>query len=179
MVASRASQAWAPIIDELSAPPEAAFPASDSPASGIRLTPSARKIAARKRLVHEVMTWPAHRVSPLLSVAHALVFVERLGLDHLPVVSFAELVGVVCASDLREAPSDALVHDLMSHDPVVIHAGTTLLDAAAELEETAGGCLVVPWNGSFGTVTRADLARAGLPLGDGEPSYYRDVGGQE
>ncbi len=153
MVVLQSSQIWPPLLDEDSLPPE----------SGIRLAaPSARQSEARSRLVHEVMSWPAHPVNPFSSTCHALAIVERLGLHHLPVVTFDELIGVVCACDLREAPRDALVHEYMSDDPVTIDANASLIDAADLMEVSDTGCLLVTWNGSFGVLTHGDLCRAGL-----------------
>src|SRR5687767_3086126 len=113
-------------------------------------------------LVRTLMAWPAQWLSPMLDVHHALLLAERLGVHHLPVFGFGELVGIVCVCDLRLAPSNECVHEHMHIAPILISADAPASEAADCMDSHDVGCLVVPHRGWFGILTHGDLCRAGV-----------------
>ncbi len=106
-----------------------------------------------------------------------LILRER-HIRHLPVVDGGRLVGVVTDRDLKEAaPSGATtldvyemnylllkmkVRDLIKRDPITVHPGTAVEDAARLMHDHRIGCLpVVDDAGTLvGLLTETDLLRA-------------------
>jgi acetoin utilization protein AcuB len=133
-------------------------------------------------LVADVMTRRPVMVSPDATVAAALSAMRRGRFRHLPVVTGAELVGVVARGDLEappgapveaaEALADRPLSEVMSTQPVTVWPDEPVEVAARLLVEHTIGCLpVVAGDGLVGILTESDLFSVLLRLlGGDEPS---------
>jgi len=133
-------------------------------------------------LVADAMTARPVTVSPEATVAAAVSAMRRGRFRHLPVVSGAELVGVVAQRDLETSPGapveaaeslgDRPVAEVMTSQPVTVWPDEPVEVAARLLVEHAVGCLpVVADEGLVGILTESDLFSVLLRLlGGDEPS---------
>jgi CBS domain-containing protein/hemerythrin-like domain-containing protein len=92
------------------------------------------------------------------SVERALKLARGHQVHHLPVLHRAELVGLICTCDLRDAPPESQVAQWMSQPPVTLDASATLHAAAQTMQDKQVGSVIVTLAGrARGIVTRGDL----------------------
>jgi CBS domain-containing protein len=104
-------------------------------------------------------------VAPETKTEAALQIAMIRRVRHLMVVRDHHLVGVLCVCDLI-GPDGAghTAGERMCTETFVIHASSTLADAASALHALHIGCLPVTDHGILvGVLTRGDLLRAGIP----------------
>lgn len=115
-------------------------------------------------IVAEVMSRFPVIVSPRLSCGDALSVATEREAHFLLAVAGDELLGVLRACDLKKSSPSARV-DLSARVPVMTIAKNDSIFLAKRMLALGGaGCLVVVDDASClqGTLTRADLSRAGL-----------------
>ena len=144
--------------------------------------------------IHEVMSWPALAVGPLVWAEVALQHAEEHGVRRLLVLSTSGLLGIVETDSLRSAAADALVLDCTVDDALELHPDDTPDEAGVRFDEHGIDLAVCYWRGAYGIVTRGDVRRAQEEQGGRQPRsgaylviepedadydalYYRDVGG--
>ncbi len=118
-------------------------------------------------IVAELMSRFPVIVSPALSCGEALSIADERAAHFLLAVAGDELLGVVRSCDLRKSSPSARVARAI-RAPIMPIARTDLVHLAKRLLTLGGaGCLVVVDDASClqGTLTRDDLARAGLLSG--------------
>jgi acetoin utilization protein AcuB len=114
-------------------------------------------------LVSEAMNRSLVSVGPDAPVALALALVRRTGAEHVLVLEEQNLVGLLCACDLRGAAPHEPVCDRMSVPVLTVRPDADVADAAATMQECGVGCLPVALGGLvLGTVSEAEIARAGV-----------------
>jgi acetoin utilization protein AcuB len=114
-------------------------------------------------LVAEAMNRSLVTVSPDSRMADAIALVRRTGAEHVLVVEEQNLVGVLCACDLRGARPEEPVSDRMSVPVLTIRPDSDVAEAAATMSACGVGCLPVAVGGLIlGTVSEAEIARAGV-----------------
>src|SRR5512138_3631978 len=114
-------------------------------------------------LVSQAMNRSLVSVGPDAPVADALALVRRTGAEHVLVLDEQNLVGVLCACDLRGARPDEPVCDRMSVPVLTVRPDADVADAAATMSECGVGCLPVAVGGLIlGTVSEAEIVRAGV-----------------
>ena len=114
-------------------------------------------------LVSEAMNRSVVTVAPETSMAEALALVRRTGAEHVLVLDEQNLVGILCACDLRGARPEAPVCDAMTVPVLTVRPDAPVEDAAETMSECGVGCLPVAVGGLIlGTVSEAEIARAGV-----------------
>jgi acetoin utilization protein AcuB len=114
-------------------------------------------------LVSEAMNRSVVTVAPETSMADAVALVRRTGAEHVLVMDEQNLVGILCASDLRGARAGDPVCDAMTVPALTVRPDAPVEDAAATMSECGVGCLPVAVGGLIlGTVSEAEIARAGV-----------------
>ncbi len=112
--------------------------------------------------IADIISWPAVTVSPAHTVADTCRLLDAGGSHHLPVLSGGEVAGMLCICDLRLALPRDRVASWMSPRAISIDGAAPVEAALVSMDEFRINALPVPWRGSWGIVTRGDLARAGL-----------------
>ncbi|MBI3072495.1 MAG: CBS domain-containing protein [Deltaproteobacteria bacterium] len=111
-----------------------------------------------------VMHQPIVAVAPRTTAGEARKLAQHRHVRHLLVVDKADLVGVVCVCDLRDADWSEPVEERMRFPVMTIDKQASVHDAAAILREQTIGCVpVIADDSVVGVVSRGDLLRAGLP----------------
>lgn len=112
-----------------------------------------------KTQVQEVMNPEVPVASPTISATDAQQILERENSHYLLIVDRDEVIGIVCASDLAGADSDATVSSCMRAPVLGICERATVDEAARLMDDTGLGCLPVFWHdGSLlGLVTREEV----------------------
>lgn len=114
-------------------------------------------------LVCEAMNRAPLSVEADATAARALAVVETTGAAHLLVMDHDDLIGILCACDLRAAGPDEQVSERMSVPVITIRPDATLEDAAVTLGDCGVGCLPVAVGGLvLGTIGEEELAAAGI-----------------
>jgi len=114
-------------------------------------------------LVSEAMNRSLVTVPPDAPMADAVALVRRTGAEHVLVMEAENLVGILCACDLRGAPGDEQVCDRMTVPVLTIRPEAPVEEAAETMSECGVGCLPVAVGGLvLGTVSDAEIARAGV-----------------
>lgn len=114
-------------------------------------------------LVSESMNRRLVTVSPGASIAEAVSVVQRTGAEHVLVTDEGTLVGILCATELRDGRLDDRVCDRMTRPAATVRPDVPLEDAAATLVACSTGCLAVAVGGLIlGTLSEAELRQAGV-----------------
>jgi acetoin utilization protein AcuB len=114
-------------------------------------------------LVSEAMNRSLVTVSPEASMAEAIALVRRTGAEHVLVMDEQNLVGILCACDLRGAQGEGAVCDSMTVPVLTVRPDAPVEEAAMTMAECGVGCLPVAVGGLIlGTVSGAEIARAGV-----------------
>ncbi len=114
-------------------------------------------------LVSEAMNRSVVTVAPESSLADALALVRRTGAEHVLVMEAGNLVGILCACDLRGACPDAEVCEHMTVPVLTVRPDVEMEEAAATMSACGVGCLPVALGGLIlGTVSEAEITRAGV-----------------
>jgi acetoin utilization protein AcuB len=111
------------------------------------------------RLLDQIMSTPVETILPTASAAQARAAMQRARIRHLVVLSRTrEIVGVLCAHDLRGAEPGSTVEEVMSAPAVTLAADADVQDAAKLLRRRNVGCLPLVDHGRLvGIVTTSDL----------------------
>lgn len=106
-----------------------------------------------------MMSVPVEAILPTASAAEARAAMHRAHIQHLVVLGRArQVVGVLCAHDLRGAEPGSTVEDVMSAPAVTLAADASVQDAAKLLRRRNVGCLpLVDHRRLVGIVTSSDL----------------------
>lgn len=122
--------------------------------------------------VHDVMTSPAHVISPDTPAWEAVGVMRKLRIRRLPVVEDGALVGIVTWTDLVRIRPPAIggrwtmpnlavaasVRHLMTTDPITADPDMSMEDAAAIMRRRKiGGLPVVEGRRVIGILTESDL----------------------
>ncbi len=114
-------------------------------------------------LVSEAMNRSLVTVMPDSPVADVLALVRRTGAEHVLVMEAQNLVGMLCACDLRGARPEEPVCDRMTVPVLTVRPDANVEEAATTMYECGVGCLPVALGGLIlGTVSEAEIARAGV-----------------
>ncbi len=114
-------------------------------------------------LVSEAMNRSVVTVTPEAPLADAVALVRRTGAEHVLVMEAGNLVGILCACDLRGACLDAEVCERMTVPVLTVRPDVALEEAAATMSACGVGCLPVAVGGLIlGTVSDAELLRCGI-----------------
>ncbi len=114
-------------------------------------------------LVSEAMNRSVVTVAPETSLADAVALVRRTGAEHVLVMDEQNLVGILCACDLRGASPQVPVCDRMTVPVLTVRPDAEVEEAATTMSECGVGCLPVALGGLIlGTVSEAEIARAGV-----------------
>ncbi len=114
-------------------------------------------------LVSEAMNRSLGTVTPDAPLSAALALVRRTGAEHVLVMEDQNLVGILCACDLRGAGPEEEVCDRMTVPVLTVPPGTEVEEAAATMAECGVGCLPVAVGGLIlGTVSEAEIVQAGV-----------------
>ncbi len=114
-------------------------------------------------LVSEAMNRSVVTVPPEASLADAAALVRRTGAEHVLVMEDGNLVGILCACDLRGASPDAEVCDRMTVPVLTVRPDAEVEEAASTMNACGVGCLPVAVGGLIlGTLSGAEIARAGV-----------------
>lgn len=114
-------------------------------------------------LVSEAMNRSLVTVTPESSMADAVALVRRTGAEHVLVMDEQNLVGILCACDLRGAPPEVPVCDRMTVPVLTVRPDAAVEEAAATMCACGVGCLPVAVGGLIlGTVSEFEIARAGV-----------------
>ena len=114
-------------------------------------------------LVSQAMNRSVVTVMRDAPLADAVALVRRTGAEHVLVMDEQNLVGILCACDLRGACSDAHVCDRMTVPVLTVRPDVDVQEAAATMTACGVGCLPVAVGGLIlGTVSEAEIARAGV-----------------
>jgi acetoin utilization protein AcuB len=127
-------------------------------------------------LVVEAMNRSVVSVAPDSSVADAAALLRRTGAEHVLVVDEENLVGILCACDLRDASGEEPVYERMSVPVLTVRPDAPVEEAAVTMSEVGVGCLPVALGGLLlGTLSEAEFARAGVgrPLPHCEHQHRR------
>lgn len=117
-----------------------------------------------KTLVSDAMNRAPAVVSADARMDEAAAVARASGAAHLLVMDQENMVGILCACDLRAARPEELVWERMSVPVITIRPDAPLEEAAVTLCECGVGCLPVTLGGLvLGTVGGDELARAGVP----------------
>jgi H+/Cl- antiporter ClcA len=111
-------------------------------------------------LVRDIALRPVVSLKATLTVAEARTFIEMTADHHgYPVLDDRdEVIGVITRRDLRGAPADATVEDVLTHEPVCVGPLASLREAAdLMVRERIGRLPVVEEGKLVGIVTRSDL----------------------
>ena len=104
------------------------------------------------------MSSAVETIEPDASATLARTAMKRAGVRHLTVTEGSKVVGVLCAHDLRGAPADQPVAQLMSSNPLSASPGATVREAANLLRGRRISCLPIIDRGRVvGIVTISDL----------------------
>lgn len=115
-------------------------------------------------LVSEAMNRALVTVAPESPLREALALVRRTGAEHVLVMDEQTLVGVLCACDLRGARPDEPVCERMTSPVLTVRPDAEVEEAARTMCDRGVGCLPVAVGGLIlGTVSEAEIARAGVP----------------
>lgn len=126
--------------------------------------------------VEDVMTREVVTLGPEDTLRTAVNVVQRNRIRHIPIVEGERLVGIVTDRDIKRAtPSlhggasqddfnrtldELTLSHVMTRDPLSVHPGTTVKDAAALLIDRKYGALpVVDGDALVGIVSDIDLLR--------------------
>ncbi len=114
-------------------------------------------------LVSEAMNRSVVSVTLDASMAQAVALIRRTGAEHVLVLEDQNLVGILCACDVRGAPPEEPVGDRMTVPVLTVRPDADVEEAAATMSECGVGCLPVTVGGLIlGTVSEAEIARAGI-----------------
>ncbi len=114
-------------------------------------------------LVSEAMNRSVVTVTADAPLADAVALVRRTGAEHVLVVDEQNLVGILCACDLRGGRPEAPVCDRMTVPVLTVRPDADVEEAAATMTACRVGCLPVAVGGLIlGTVSEAEIARAGV-----------------
>jgi CBS domain-containing protein len=114
-------------------------------------------------LVAEAMNRAVVTVAAESSMADAVALVRRTGAEHVLVVDEQNLVGILCACDLRGARPEEPVCDRMTVPVLTVRPDVDVEEAAATMCGCGVGCLPVAVGGLIlGTVSEAEVVRAGV-----------------
>jgi acetoin utilization protein AcuB len=114
-------------------------------------------------LVSQAMNRSVVTVMPDVSLAEAVALVRRTGAEHVLVVEDQNLVGILCACDLRGWDPGAVVCDRMTVPVLTVRPDADVEDVAETMSARGVGCLPVALGGLIlGTVSEAEIARAGV-----------------
>jgi CBS domain-containing protein len=114
-------------------------------------------------LVSQAMNRSVVTVTPDAPLADAVALVRRTGAEHVLVMEDQNLVGILCACDLRGARAGAAVCDRMTVPVLTVRPDAAVEDAAETMTAWGVGCLPVAVGGLIlGTVSEAEIARAGV-----------------
>jgi acetoin utilization protein AcuB len=114
-------------------------------------------------LVSEAMNRSLVTVTPDSRLADAVALVRRTGAEHVLVMEDQNLVGILCACDLRGAPPEEQVCDRMTVPVLTVRPDAVVEEAAATMRDCGVGCLPVAVGGLIlGTVSEAEIAHAGV-----------------
>lgn len=106
----------------------------------------------------DIMTTPVETIGPGASAALARTAMKQRGVHHLAVTEGAQILGVLCAHDLRGAAAGGPIEELMSGEPVTAGPQTTVREAANLLRGRRVSCLPIVDHGRLvGMVTISDL----------------------
>ena len=116
-------------------------------------------------MVSEAMNRAVVTVEPDEVIAAAAELARRTGAEHLLVVDEENLVGILCACDLRDADPHDHVSDCMSVPVVTVRPDTSIEDVLETMQECAVGCVPVALGGLIlGTVSDEELERLGVAV---------------
>lgn len=135
--------------------------------------------------VQEFMSQPVITISPKEKVTEAHRIMTTLHIRRLPVVDQEKLVGIITLLDVSEArPPHAetlsptalhvsislmRVEDVMTHNPVTLSTGATILDAARLMaRHKVSGLPVIDQDHVVGMLTESDAFRAIVRAADEE-----------
>ncbi|HEX9051822.1 MAG TPA: CBS domain-containing protein [Anaeromyxobacter sp.] len=114
-------------------------------------------------LVSEAMNRSVVTVTPDSPLTDAVAIVRRTGAEHVLVMEDENLVGILCACDLRGARPETAVCDRMTVPVLTVRPDAEVEEAAVTMSEAGVGCLPVALGGLIlGTVSEAEIARAGV-----------------
>jgi acetoin utilization protein AcuB len=114
-------------------------------------------------LVSQAMNRSVVTVMPEAPLTDAVALVRRTGAEHVLVMDAGNLVGILCACDLRGACPDASVYDRMTVPVITVRPDAAVEEAAETMSACGVGCLPVAVGGLIlGTVSEAEIARAGV-----------------
>ncbi len=107
----------------------------------------------------QIMTAPVETILPTASAAEATAAMRRARIAHLVVLSSTrQILGVLCAHDLRQAEPGSTVDEVMSAPAVTLAARADVQGAAKLLRRRNIGCLPLVDHGRLvGVVTTSDL----------------------
>jgi acetoin utilization protein AcuB len=115
-------------------------------------------------LVSDAMNRSLVTVTVDARMADAVALVRRTGAEHVLVMEDQNLVGILCACDLRGAQPEEEVCDRMTVPVLTVRPDADVEAAAATMSDCGVGCLPVAVGGLIlGTVSEAEIARAGVP----------------
>jgi acetoin utilization protein AcuB len=109
--------------------------------------------------VQDVMTRAVVTTNAHDSIQHARARMHKAGIHHLVVLGrHRDVVGVIGAADLREAPDQGAVCDFMSRRLIIVRPETGVGSAAALMRAHAIGSLpVLRGTRLVGIVTASDM----------------------
>ncbi len=114
-------------------------------------------------LVSQAMNRSVVTVTPEAPLAVAVALVRRTGAEHVLVMEAGNLVGILCACDLRGAGPEAQVCAHMTVPVLTVRPDAEVEEAAETMTSCGVGCLPVAVGGLIlGTVSEAEIARAGV-----------------
>ena len=114
-------------------------------------------------LVSQAMNRSVVTVTPEAPLSDAVAIVRRTGAEHVLVMEAGNLVGILCACDLRGACPDVEVNERMTVPVLTVRPDAEVEEAATTMSECGVGCLPVALGGLIlGTVSEAEIARAGV-----------------
>ncbi len=114
-------------------------------------------------LVSQAMNRSVVTVTPEAPLADAVALVRRTGAEHVLVMEAGNLVGILCACDLRGAGPEAQVCEHMTVPVLTLRPDAAVEEAADTMTACGVGCLPVAVGGLIlGTVSEAEIARAGV-----------------
>ena len=114
-------------------------------------------------LVAEAMNRSIVSVAPEAPASEAVALVRRTGAEHVLVMEGENLVGILCACDLRGAAPGDPVCDRMTVPVLTVRPDAAVEDAAATMCDCGVGCLPVACGGLvLGTVSEDDIVHAGV-----------------
>ena len=114
-------------------------------------------------LVSQAMNRSVVAVTPDAPMAAAIAIVRRTGAEHLLVMDEQNLVGILCACDLRGTRPEEPVCEHMTVPVLTVRPDSDVAEAAATMSACGVGCLPVALGGLIlGTVSESEIARAGV-----------------